>query len=115
MAESPSAERRPSHPGRGHSRVSALTPRQREVLALMAEGRSNASIAGALFLSQKAVVQHTSNIYDALGIPLDAHGHRRVLAVIDYLSTAEGEAPPAARASGRRGVSSPSGTVDANG
>lgn len=55
--------------------VSSLTPRQREVLALMAEGRSNAWIAGQLVLSEKAVVQHTSNIYDALGLPVDADDH----------------------------------------
>lgn len=95
--------------------IRALTPRQREVLALMAEGRSNASIADALFLSQKAVVQHTSNIYDALGIPLDAHGHRRVLAVIDYLSAAAGDASPAASPQGRAAVSAPIGTRAADG
>jgi DNA-binding NarL/FixJ family response regulator len=55
------------------------------VLTLMAEGRSNARIAGELFLSEKAVVQHTSKIYDALGLPVDADDHRRVLAVIRYL------------------------------
>lgn len=66
--------------------VNSLTPRQREVLALMAEGRSNAWIAGQLVLSEKAVVQHTSNIYDALGLPVDADDHRRVLAVTQYLA-----------------------------
>lgn len=68
--------------------VRTLTPRQREVLALVAQGRSNASIASALFLTEKAVVQHTSNIYDALGIPLTPDDHRRVLAVIRYLEGA---------------------------
>jgi len=66
--------------------VSGLTPRQHEVLALVAEGRSNASIASALFLTEKAVVQHVSRIYDALGLPLDAEAHRRVQAVIRYLN-----------------------------
>lgn len=66
--------------------VSALTARQREVLALVAEGRSNASIAAKLFLTEKAVVQHVSRIYDALGLPPDADAHRRVLAVIRYLN-----------------------------
>lgn len=66
--------------------VSGLTPRQQEVLALVAEGRSNASIASALFLTEKAVVQHVSRIYDALGLPLDAEAHRRVQAVIRYLN-----------------------------
>ncbi|WP_026927774.1 response regulator [Granulicoccus phenolivorans] len=66
--------------------VRALTPRQQQVLALMAEGRSNARIAAELFLTEKAVVQHTSRIYDALGLPVDSDSHRRVLAVVRYLS-----------------------------
>ncbi|GAA4890542.1 response regulator transcription factor [Tessaracoccus lubricantis] len=65
--------------------VRRLTPRQREVLGLMAEGRSNAWIAKRLFLTEKAVVQHTSNIYDAMGLPVTADDHRRVLAVVRYL------------------------------
>lgn len=65
--------------------VSGLTPRQREVLALVAEGRSNASIAAALFLTEKSVVQHISRIYDALGLAQDAEAHRRVQAVVKYL------------------------------
>lgn len=73
---------------RGDGAVGSLTPRQREVLSLMAEGRSNAGIAGQLFLTEKAVVQHTSNIYDALGLPIDADDHRRVLAVLQYLAGA---------------------------
>ncbi|MGB3696353.1 MAG: response regulator transcription factor [Gordonia sp. (in: high G+C Gram-positive bacteria)] len=63
-----------------------LTPRQLEVLAMIAEGRSNAWIAEHLVISEKAVVQHTSHIYDALGIPVDADDHRRVLAVVRYLA-----------------------------
>ncbi len=66
--------------------VRKLTPRQQEVLALMAEGRSNARIAAELFLSEKAIVQHTSRIYDALGLALDGDSHRRVLAVMRYLT-----------------------------
>ncbi len=66
--------------------VRKLTPRQQEVLALMAEGRSNARIAAELFLSEKAVVQHTSRIYDALGLALDGDSHRRVQAVMRYLT-----------------------------
>lgn len=66
--------------------VARLTPRQREVLALMAEGRSNARIAAELFLSEKAVVQHTSRIYDALGLAVDPEAHRRVLAVLHHLN-----------------------------
>lgn len=75
---------------RGNEVVGTLTPRQLEVLSLMAEGRSNAAIANQLYLSTKAVVQHTSNIYDALGLPLDAEDHRRVLAVIRYLADSAG-------------------------
>jgi DNA-binding NarL/FixJ family response regulator len=62
-----------------------LTPRQREVLALMAEGRSNAGIAERLFLSEKAVIKHVSHIYDALGLGASSDDHRRVLAVMRYL------------------------------
>jgi len=77
-----------SRASRASGAVGSLTPRQVEVLGLMAEGRSNAAIAGQLVLSEKAIVQHTSNIYDALGLPVDADDHRRVLAVIRYLSSA---------------------------
>lgn len=66
--------------------VAALTPRQQEVLALVAEGRSNASIAAALFLTEKAVVQHVSRIYDALGLTADGEAHRRVQAVVQFLN-----------------------------
>ena len=67
--------------------VAGLTPRQQEVLGLVAEGRSNASIAGALYLSEKAVVQHVSRIYDSLGLDADdADAHRRVQAVLQYLN-----------------------------
>ena len=66
--------------------VERLTPRQREVLGYMAEGRSNSWIAGAIGFSEKAVVQHTSKIYDALGLAVDADDHRRVLAVLRYLT-----------------------------
>jgi DNA-binding NarL/FixJ family response regulator len=66
--------------------LGGLTDRQREVLALMAEGRTNAAIAERLTVSEKAVVRHTSNIYDELGIDRTAADHRRVLAVVRYLS-----------------------------
>jgi len=66
--------------------VEALTPRQRDVLVLMAEGNSNAAIAQRLEIAEKTVVQHTSLIYDRLGIAeSDAH-HRRVLAVVRFLA-----------------------------
>lgn len=66
--------------------VGRLTVRQQEVLAAMAEGRSNAAIARALFISDKAVVGHVSHIYDQLGLPDCADDHRRVLAVVRYLN-----------------------------
>lgn len=65
-----------------------ITPRQREVLELMAAGRSNSSIAQQLFITEKAVVQHVSGIYDTLGLPVSADDHRRVLAVLHYLDGA---------------------------
>ncbi len=66
--------------------VGRLTARQREVLELMAQGRSNALIAEQLGVTEKAVVRHTSNIYDELGIAQSADDHRRVLAVVQFLS-----------------------------
>jgi DNA-binding NarL/FixJ family response regulator len=66
--------------------VSRLTDRQRDVLELMAQGRSNAWIADQLGVSEKAVVRHTSNIYDELGLDRSGDDHRRVLAVVRYLS-----------------------------
>lgn len=73
-----------SRAAHGDGAVAALTPRQREVLALMAEGRTNASIAAALGVSEKAVVAHTSRIYEQLGLAPDEH--RRVAAVVRYLA-----------------------------
>jgi DNA-binding NarL/FixJ family response regulator len=66
--------------------LSQLTDRQLDVLALMAEGRSNAWIARTLVISEKAVVQHTSHIYGELGLPASEDDHRRVLAVLRYLT-----------------------------
>lgn len=63
-----------------------LTPRQREVLALMAEGRSNTGIAKALVLTPKAVAKHVAHIYEQLGLQPDDDEHRRVLAVVRYLT-----------------------------
>ena len=66
--------------------VDRLTPRQREVLAAIAQGQSNAAIARSLSITEKAVVQHTSHIYDELDLPLSEESHRRVLAVLRYLA-----------------------------
>jgi DNA-binding NarL/FixJ family response regulator len=72
-----------------HSRaepLEALSAREREVLALMAEGRSNAAIAGRLFITEKAVSKHTNSIFTKLGLPLSEDDNRRVLAVLAYLN-----------------------------
>jgi DNA-binding NarL/FixJ family response regulator len=71
---------------RRDSTLERLTPRQREVLALMAEGRSNGAIAERLTLTTKAVVRHVSHVYDTLGLEPAGADHRRVLAVVRYLS-----------------------------
>ena len=66
--------------------VQSLTPREREVLELMAQGLSNGSIAGRLFVTGGAVEKHTQRIFAKLGLsPDDSAGHRRVLAVLAYL------------------------------
>ena len=67
-------------------RVSRLTPRQREVLSLLAQGLSNAAIAESLGITEKSVVEHVSKVYDALQLPQTGNEHRRVLAVLRYLS-----------------------------
>ncbi|MFD8595176.1 response regulator [Kitasatospora sp. NPDC059646] len=63
-----------------------LSAREREVLALMAQGRSNANLAAELFVSDAAVNKHIGNIFAKLDLPADTDGHRRVLAVLRYLS-----------------------------
>ena len=62
-----------------------LTPREREVLALIAEGRSNAGIAAELVVSEAAIGKHIGNILTKLDLPPTARTHRRVLAVLTYL------------------------------
>ena len=66
--------------------VERLTPRERDVLALMAEGRSNAAIAAALFVSEKAVAKHTNSIFTKLDLPIAIDDNRRVLAVLAWLN-----------------------------
>jgi DNA-binding NarL/FixJ family response regulator len=76
--------------GRGaDSRLSELTPREREVLELMAEGRSNAAVARALVVSGGAVEKHVRNIFAKLDLPASDDDHRRVLAVLTYLRAGE--------------------------
>jgi DNA-binding NarL/FixJ family response regulator len=67
------------------SALASLTGREHEVLVLMAEGRSNAGIAGRLLISERAVEKHISNIFTKLGLPPSDADHRRVLAVLAYL------------------------------
>jgi DNA-binding NarL/FixJ family response regulator len=62
-----------------------LTPREREVLGLMAEGRSNAAIAGQLVVTERAVEKHVTSIFGKLGLTASGEDHRRVLAVLRFL------------------------------
>jgi DNA-binding NarL/FixJ family response regulator len=71
--------RRKDHP------LASLTPRERQVLELMAEGRSNQAICERLFVTQRAVEKHVTSIFGKLRLPTDAADHRRVLAVLAYL------------------------------
>jgi len=70
---------------RANSPLDALTPRELEVLGLMAEGRSNAAIASRLVLTVGAVEKHVANILTKLRLPPSSEDHRRVLAVLAYL------------------------------
>ena len=62
-----------------------LTPREREVLELMAEGRSNQAIAERMFVTLRAVEKHVTSIFTKLGLPASTDDHRRVLAVLAFL------------------------------
>jgi DNA-binding NarL/FixJ family response regulator len=69
----------------GNSVVPTLSPREREVLGLMAEGRSNAAIANQLVITERAVAKHTASIFLRLGLQPSDDDNRRVLAVLAYL------------------------------
>ncbi|MFE4329246.1 LuxR C-terminal-related transcriptional regulator [Streptomyces sp. NPDC056831] len=65
--------------------MGGLTPRELEVMELMAQGRSNAAIASQMVITERAVAKHTSNIFGKLGLPPSDDDNRRVLAVLAYL------------------------------
>jgi DNA-binding NarL/FixJ family response regulator len=69
----------------GDDALGALTPRERDVLELMAEGRTNAAIARSMVVTQGAVEKHISNIFSKLDLPTSDDDHRRVLAVLAFL------------------------------
>ena len=68
--------------------LDSLTPREREVLSLMAQGLSNLAVAESLVISAGAVEKHISSIFTKLDLPPSEHEHRRVLAVLRYVSEA---------------------------
>jgi DNA-binding NarL/FixJ family response regulator len=65
--------------------LAVLTPREREVLGMMAEGRSNSAMAAALVVTERAVEKHVTGIFSKLNLPLAPQDHRRVLAVLAFL------------------------------
>jgi DNA-binding NarL/FixJ family response regulator len=69
----------------GHGQLGSLTSRERDVLYLMAQGKSNQGIADELVVTVSAVERHVTSIFGRLGLPRDAQDHRRVLAVLRYL------------------------------
>jgi DNA-binding NarL/FixJ family response regulator len=74
-------------PRQGSDPLERLTVREREVLALMAEGRSNRAIAERLVVTEHTVEKHVKNIFGTLRLPLSPDDHRRVLAVVSYLNS----------------------------
>jgi DNA-binding NarL/FixJ family response regulator len=71
----------------GDNPLDTLTPRERDVLELMAQGRSNQAIAEKLVVTHGAVEKHVRSIFGKLGLPVSAEDHRRVLAVLTYLNS----------------------------
>ncbi|MDG4799549.1 response regulator transcription factor [Micromonospora sp. WMMD980] len=78
----------------GAGPLAELTAREREVLGLMAEGRSNAAVAARLFVTEKAVDKHINSIFSKLRMPPSGDDNRRVLAVLAYLDGADPGRPP---------------------
>ncbi|PSK62796.1 Oxygen regulatory protein NreC [Micromonospora sp. MH33] len=77
----------------GAGPLDELTAREREVLGLVAEGRSNAAVAARLFVTEKAVNKHINNIFSKLRMPPSGDDNRRVLAVLAYLHGEDGRRP----------------------
>ena len=77
-------------PSAGASALDDLTPREREVLAEMAQGKSNAAIADHLVLTKKAIEKHVGSIFSKLGLPEEHVVSRRVAAVLLYLAAERG-------------------------
>ena len=73
--------------------ISRLTERERAVLALIAEGKSNGAISRILFVSEGAVEKHITSIFSKLGLEQDATGNRRVLAVLAHIDATAPQAP----------------------
>ena len=67
------------------NQLADLSEREKEILALMAQGKSNAGIAKILYLAEGSVEKHISSILSKLGLPVEENSHRRVLAVLKYL------------------------------
>ncbi|WP_148261078.1 response regulator transcription factor [Conexibacter woesei] len=80
---------RTRHAGDSSGALAGLTPREREALSLMAEGKTNAAIARAMVVTPGAVEKHVSNIFAKLDLPATDDDHRRVLAVLTYLGAGE--------------------------
>lgn len=82
-------------------RIQRLTPRERQVLALMAEGKSNQAIAAALFLSEASIEKHITSIFQKLGLEADDQGNRRVLATLVHIENSSNLPGASGTVSGR--------------
>ncbi|MBO0980311.1 response regulator transcription factor [Microbacterium sp. SD291] len=83
-------------------RMLRLTERERTVLALIAEGKSNQAIAGLLFVSEASVEKHITSIFQKLGFEPDESGNRRVLAALAHIENSGGPTPPAGQTGATR-------------